>query len=1771
MTLHPILALDQIIDEYRNYLRTEFRAKDMALKEALERELDQPLFLAQEPLYQAHRPFRPGQRWLDLPIDPKLAQVMAERAHSPYAYTHQASAIANLLSPHAQPVVVTTGTGSGKTEAFLLPVLQNAIEDATHFKHSGLTAVLVYPMNALANDQLLRIKDYLHGSGFEGVVSVAQYDRGTTQAEREALRRNPPHVLLTNYMMLEYLLVRPADRDGIFANHRCHYLVLDEVHTYRGTLGTNIALLVRRLSAHLQHARQDWLPEVLAADQARRFPSLIPVGTSATIKSVAAESMNPAEALAAREQDVQAFFGKLTGIDPASVLVLGEEIEDIQVPPEAIYPSQPVDPGPLNPASPENIRQALCLLADVPNDTPIDQAARHCRLLWDLNTWLIRLPQSVSQIMSKVRQQTPQRRDADDKALRQEIEAALVVGAALPDNVPGVLRLRAHRFIRGGWRFHRCVNPQCGRLYPMGEEYCQHCGCATAPLYICRNCGADYLRFIGDSEPNLLRPSALESEGAEWMLYEPGRFEMTSVDDEELEEDTEDATARRAARSAGRRLPTQIKKRPVISGSFDPAQLTFSSIATDYPLRVVLAPARTQCLCCGGTAGSHNVITPISLGTSAALKVLSEGTLEALHEANRDRPGHDGKERLLIFSDSRQDAAHQARFIIFASRYDRMRRVMMRLLTEEGTLSLQRAVELLGDQGARNRDNPYAPDTNAWIPEDTRDRLRVWEEAPLLDDLAINAGYRATLFNLGLAGIYYHQLEQYVQAQGAPLAQEWGVTLAELEYICRCVLDEMRARGALSRSLLRYHPAHTACPDYMRAAEWERRIKHPQGYSCDQSGNPLAYLERAEVPQGLTVHNLWRKPKGGGRGPSTESILRHLLKRLGGVEPTDHHVVALMTFLGKGRFVLPVDLYPFRNQYKLLQVNAETVRISLLDQTNRLRCNVCGTPRAFATISAPCPSCRGSLILWTNSEIAQSRSVRRIQADLIIPLVAGEHTAQVPHADRAKLEDGFKASPEQSKINLLACSPTLEMGIDVGGLDAVAMRNIPPRPDNYAQRGGRAGRRSRVGLVLGYARSTPHDQYFFDQPTEMIAGEVATPALALGNRDVILRHLNAVVFSAATPGLAGRMVAYVTPQGDLQQEQIDSLIQALKAQFGYALQLANETFGPDILNAAQLDTAQLQAHLQALPERVQDVFARTAYQVVKLRHSVDAFAADLIGAHASMHAATMIRRLLGITDQTQSGSDADDRSGGYPLRRFAEFGILPGYEFPTEPASLRLLGDPREEDPITVARPLGLAQFQPEAQVYARGKRWKVVGLDTASPWNSPTDSPAWPYRICEHCDLRFSADKPRCPRCQHDDPGQPYPAFEFGGFLARQDEAPVLSEEERYAVRNLVQTYPQWDGQIVGRWQAGNGWSLRLSRQETVYWLNEGMPPTDKDLQNGAPVLNSKAKGFLLCAACGRILTPPEPAVAPTKGRRQPKTSSQENNPFDHWAECPQKHASPQAKAMVTSGQTEVLRLIVPVPLELSRDQMEPWGLSLAYALHTGVCQLYMLDDTEIGINLEGPWLSKAGQTGLGLVALAFIDHSLGGTGYLSRAAGEFHLVAQRALLHLDHPNCETACYRCLKSYTNQRHHDKLSWPLAMPYLEVLANAAPTPQPLHVGDLDDPGPWLDAYNAGVGSPLELKFLHLFEQHSFHPEKQVPIALTPGGRVMTIADFAVPEHRLAIYIDGASVHVGHVLRRDRYIRQRLQTATPPWKVVELRATNLVEGGALVERIRQKLT
>jgi len=1519
----------------------------------------------------------------------------------------------------------------------------------------------------------------------------------------------------------------------------------------------NIALLFRRLRAHLGRAEHDFRAD--DRGDSRRFPALVPVATSATIKSFDEDAGGGVDVTGRRTAAVQEFVHTLLGLDRDSIRVIGEERAPVAIPEAAAFrlapTSHPIEDDLRGPV----LTRALRELAPERSKHPVLAA----KMLFTLSELLAKRPLSTEELVERVRASVAERRDVPGPALRHEVELALRVGAALAtqseiDGTEGegaALRLRVHRFLRGGWRFHRCVDPACGKLYAKGEERCV-CGRVTAPLLLCRSCGADALHFTlpeappsGD-EPATVELRAFAPGGAEGVLYDSKRHEIAEEEDDDPGEEI--TTGRRARR--GRKAAREMKGQPVREGSFDPAECRFSSDPKTFSVPGILAPARTRCLVCGGTAGSRPVLTGVALGTSAALRVVTEATIESIAREHRRLSFDAKKERALVFADSRQDAAHQARFITFAGRYDRMRRRVVEVL-DQGPSSLEKVLVGLLAAAFEHRDNPHLSTAHAkklqYVSTEARARALAWEEAPLLDDLAVSSSYRATVFNLGLVGIRYGRLDAYVDGEGGELAAQLGLTKPQLWHLARSVLDEMRSRGAVSRPLLQFHPQSAQCPEEVRVhAEWERKRRRPVGYAATTDGRPVSALAAEEVPGGIELTNGWRRTNRG-RPPRMQRLVEHLVGVMGRKTVADADLVTLLEFLRAGDLIVPAKLWGASKSRLLFQVNADVLELELVDPAARRRCTVCNVRAPWATIGAPCPACHGTLRLWPASEVEENRYVRRIR-EASVPLVAAEHTAQVTSDERYELETRFK--DDADPLNVLACSPTLEMGIDVGGLDAVLMRNVPPRPDNYAQRGGRAGRRSRIGLVIGYARSTPHDQYFYDRPAEMIAGEVAAPPIGLGNRDVVVRHLTAIAMGAAEPGLAGRMAEYVTLQGQVMEEPVRDLVAGFEAQIESAADLALHAFGADVLEPAGLrGRDDLVRVLRDQVPRIGDVFERTALQIQELRKKVQDWADLGVGGWNAMHAMNLARRILGLPDERQPGAqrEADDRSGGHPMRRFAEFGILPGYEFPSEPATLRLLQDAHEEDVISVARRFGLSQYQPEAIAHARGHRWRIVGLDPASPWNPKSDAPQWPYRICAGCDLRYHAQGRGCPRCGSTQAGgRALAGHEFGGFLAVRDDSSVLEEEERISRNGAVDCYPQWDGDVVARHELPTGFRTELRDGENVRWVNEGRRVRKDD--DDKFQLHDRARGFLLCPTCGRVLEAPEDdPKAPPKKRNQAGGP----DPFGHAKGCALAGQPPRPLAITTAARASTLRILVTVPMGLDDETFLRWGLTLGYALRTGMRQLYMLDGTEIDFELEGPWLARAGDRSARLAALTFVDGAVGGSGFLTRAAADLHLVAARALDHLVHEGCDRACYRCLKAYQNQRHHAYLSWPHVHSDLLALAEEQPRALPPKLGDVFRAKPWLDAYDAGVGSPLELRVLRALEKKGVAVEKQYPIR-GDHGAVLTIADFAVPGERIAIYVDSAAFHNGTNLRRDRFIRKRLREADPPWRVVELTARDV---------------
>ena len=880
--------------------------------------------------------------------------------------------------------------------------------------------------------------------------------------------------------------------------------------------------------------------------------------------------------------------------------------------------------------------------------------------------------------------------------------------------------------------------------------------------------------------------------------------------------------------------------------------------------------------------------------------------------------------------------------------------------------------------------------------------------------------------------------------------------------------------------------------------------------------------------------------------------------------PSREGVERLLELLAEFSFLTPATLHGFRGSIELYQVSDDCLKLALAVEARRQRCGVCSLVIPDAPSGVPCPRCHGTLAPFTDAEVERSRYAQRAMTPSTVPLNPEEHTAQVSTERRKEIEEAFKS--RDLPTNLLACTPTLEMGIDVGGLDAIMLRNIPPRPDNYAQRGGRAGRRSRVGLVVGYARATPHEQYFFDHAAEMIAGAVPAPIFLLGNQDAITRHLHAIACGLSEPGLPSRMGDLVTFEGRVIQEELDPIKAGLRGIIEPALAIARDAFGPDVLVEAGFDDSRMRTLLERLPDRIQDAIDRTALQIQRLRSVLDVLYTTGERQREANRATVLIKTLLGTLDSNDSVRSADV-SSAYPLRRLAEFGLLPGYEFPSEPATLRLMGDEDEQTLVQTGRELGLRQYQPNAPVYARGRRWKVIGVDLSSPWNPAASQATWHYVRCgRRGSIRDAQSDPRCSRCRTAGAAAEAAAIAYGGFLARLDNTSASDEEERWGAKDNVQVHPSWDAeQVAGRWDLSDDWRLEWRRAEKIFRLNEG------------PEQDGLRRSYSICQDCGKVLAQVEepPAESRRRGGRVPARVSQSQgaDPYEHGPSCPRRGQPVTPVALFSQKKVDTLRLLFPWPgRDEDHESLAAWAWTLGYALLAGAERLFALSTRDFEVVFEGtrPFQSGTGPTPLQAI-LTFVDPNLGGSGYLERFARRLPEVAVAALQHLDHEDCETACYRCLKSYDNQRHHARLSWPLVTSTLEGLREDPPVAVATSAQDLNDPRPWREAFEAGVGSPLEFRCWTHMQAAGLNPVKQFPITDPDTRRLLTIADFAFPEECVSIYVDGASIHVGNVLRRDRRIEQRLHGMEPSWTVIRLGRSQIDHHpGEMIERIRAAL-
>ena len=1513
-------------------------------------------------------------------------------------HRHQRDAIEAART--GESYVLTTGTGSGKSLAYIAPIVDWVLREGSR---DGIKAIVVYPMNALANSQREELAKFLtHGYG-EGQekVTYARYTGQEDDETRQQIMTNPPDILLTNYVMLELVLTRPDEREKLIrAAQGLRFLVLDELHTYRGRQGADVAMLVRRVRE--------------ACDAGHTLQC---IGTSATMAS--------GETLADQRTEVAQVASQIFGTDVRADHVITETLVRATT-------------GGTTDAS--ALRQAVIARGDAESDDPdlkagIDALSRDPLASWIEDEFgiaaepttgiLIRKsPTTVDLAAGKLSAQTGQRPDQCGNAIR----ATLLAGARVihPSTRRPLFAFRLPQFLSKGGTVFTTLEPEQTR--PIESDYQVVLpGEPERPLFplaFCRECGQEYLmarRNPGAGHVaqfkarHALRPADRQdgylfvSADREWPVDPitdqrlPGSWLIeTTAGTQVIPVRREDVPKRYKIGPDGEGAPAEGGSTPHgVLAAWIPGQFRF-------------------CLRCGVSYESvrsnefGKLVTLDREGRSSAMSVLASSVLRSLRSPDVKLP--DEARKLLTFVDNRQDASLQAGHFNDFALVVQLRSALYRAMRDSGqgglsTLDIGPAVTRA--LALKPEDYAAAPDALVGRSRTERALSAVVEHRTLRD---LQRGWRVTLPNLeqvGLLIVDYPDLDELCELDDAwrethPLLAhaDGGVRLE----IGRVLLDEMRRVLAVE--------AHALTTEFVDRLHREGR---------DQLSGLWAVSDSEREPLiGITI------PGSGGRfRPRHVQYLTgrgafgRWIRQRGrfhtdiSASEADDLIAALLIFFEKHGLVSRVsegDATGYRVNASRMLLRAGEGKAGSPDPLRR-RFEADQRPRVI-------PFFR-DLYLQGGRELAGMR--------------AAEHTAQVRADDRQEREELFGRDPR--RLPLLFCSPTMELGVDIRSLNAVAMRNVPPTPANYAQRSGRAGRSGQPALVLTYcANGNSHDTYYFERSQLMVAGKVQAPRLDLGNEDLVRSHVHAIWLGEARRAL-GRSMAQVLNLEQPGYPVADDLRSALSDQ-------AVQKHAKD---SAAAMLAPLAPQLSALPwwepgwvdkviARGPDEFDRACQRWRDLYTTVSAereAAAQQAGDASARRrdresADQRFREARQRMELLLNESDAA-QSDFYPYRYLASEGFLPGYSFPRLPLAAYIPGL-RGRGNAWMQRPrfLAISEFGPGALIYHEGARYQVtrINLPRGKDGDTPGEVIRTEARVCESCGYHHPREDKAdvCQYCGAHLGTALKELLQMQSVVTRRRERISADEEERNrAGFELVTSYRflprgtkpgHFDAKVLD--DSGEVAELTFGDGAEIRVTNLGRKRRK----------NPNEHGFYLDLVQGRWLTEREGTAV--------------EEPSDEDDDLEAKFEDVQRKAKVVPFVEDRRNVLV---LRWSERVSDVEAVTLQYALERGAEAVFQLEDSELTSEaLPDP--TEQGRT-------LFVEAAEGGAGVLRRLLQQqpnaLTTVAREALriIHVDPETgdeletaCVRGCYRCLLSYSNQTKHELVDRRRAVDRLMRLARS---------------------------------------------------------------------------------------------------------------------------------
>jgi ATP-dependent helicase YprA (DUF1998 family) len=1698
--LLPTLQAAHLREGLTDYLATTFALTDPDAQSALTDFVGDPeTGMFKGPYIRLRLPFAPAEdHWTDhLDWWPD--------GFTPYG--HQAHAFERLSSKQRdrpQPTLVTTGTGSGKTEAFLIPILDHVLR-ARKAGITAMKALILYPMNALANDQAERLAKLIIGDPALSAVTAGLYtgeqSTGRTRVsadglitDRALMHDAPPDILLTNYKMLDHMLLHPGRADlWRLSADSLQFLVLDEFHTYDGAQGTDVAMLLRRLGLTL---KSHWTPEsrVTDADRLRPLGKVTPVATSATLGSQAAPMAMVDFAHTvygeAFEPDSVIFESRLTPDEWLAARSGHRDNGFKRIEPVVADAVNSIDAARQSSGDPAAIARAVfdtLFLPTVETAGPSDVApVLNSKDMLDLlksHDFIAKVlgnsvdTVSLDELAGGVFPMTAGDRDAvrTHAARVQFLEYVFAMLSHIRAEVGrSALNVDVHLWIRELSRVDRAVRATADyrwsddgvpaddtELY-LPAVYCRHCGrsgwgARLAPTGNALDVTDDSIR--ADHAAGASRFRALVSAPAEAHVDEKvDGLRWFHVDLRELLDAAPD-----------------LESAELVDGRVLPVLTLVGSDADEQSTKDV-------CPACGAADAIRFLGSAVATQLSVTLSNL-------FGDKNLDA----GEKKALIFTDSVQDAAHRAGFVQARSHSLTLRTALRAALgdRELDLAELSQAVIVRAGSDPMLRYQLLPPDivdrdefVGFWSPRahpNTRRAAENKAKRRLQFDIQLEFGLQShTGRTLELTGSVVAEVYLGAPHRAALIGRQavdkttglqlalGGVSDRALAQWVRGTVERTRTQGGIHHEWLRRYVEKNA----NRYHVWGGRPRG-QGMPAFPKGRPAPTFPalgsgRSSLPEGfdpITAPSSWYarwasqcldvSPSDGGFLAKT--LLAELTEQMA--------LNTITTETGTTVYGLPPTV---------VQVSSPTLD-ALRDKRHLLTCDVCQAPvpGSITTVDeldgAPCmfTRCFGRL---RRAAKADNFYRRLYNSPAMKRVVAREHTGLLPAKVRLDYETGFKrGGADPQAPNVLVATPTLEMGIDIGDLSTVMLGSLPRTVSSYLQRVGRAGRLTGNSLVLAYVRGRGEHLPKLFEPLSVIQGEVRPPATFLGAEEVLRRQYVAHIVDqlARDPKFLSPKDArsalgstdddsWLAQLLQLAATDAEVLLDRFLAQFGQLLHADTAVGLRDWASPPESGLSELTQHLLAAAHQWRTDLDELSARLV----AVEADLPEIERRAESPAATDDDRRALRVAKgarkllQGQIASITTE----YWISVLERYGVLPNYTLLDDTVTLDVgvtWIDPDTNqyfgDTVSYQRGsrIALTELAPGSTFYARGL---AVTIDAVDLGTGEANIHVW--QMCPQCGwagITLSAATTElvstCPRCHNPaiaDVSQRLSVVEMTRVSAevRRDEVTINdNREDRKREIYTVATAADLDPEHVGRtwYRNGSHFGAEYLRRVNIRWLNLG-----RRTSHGKPRTiagQDSASGlFRVCAACGQL-----------------DSNAGRNNRYEHRTWCRLRDSPTEEVREVALARTlRTQGVLLHLPPQMEYDTFA--HPSLAAAIMLGLRQVIggspeHLDVAVIRDALRAP--TKR--------ALLIHDTVPGGTGYLAEFADHAKvwsaMVAARKIL--SDCSCQNedrlACHKCLLPFAAPHEMDKVSRATALTLLDGI---------LDVGGADEPS--FSVWNAGI-------------------------------------------------------------------------------------------------------